>query len=191
MTQVHQQAWSEIIDQVSEEVRQAFAGLSLAQFNWKPSPREWSVAQCLHHLLVTNRSYGPQFSRLLEGRGPRKFWTALPGWARLWGTFIFWSVDPATSKYFPAPTLFRPDSRPLEPAILEDFFAGQEELKSWLEKLGRLDFERSYISSPISPLVVYSLKDTFRILVTHERLHFEQALRVFNEQNRQRSGGAR
>ncbi len=178
VTGLNQQTWSDSIDQVSADVRQAFSGLSLAQLNWKPSPRVWSIAQCLHHLLVTNRSYGPKFTQLMEGRGPAKFWTALPGWAKLWGRLIYYSVKPGTSRFFPAPTLFRPEAQPLDPAVLQEFLDEQELLKSWLARLEHLDFERSYISSPINPLVMYSLSDAFRILVTHERLHFLQASRV-------------
>ena len=38
---------------VIDEARSIVAGLSDAQFNWKPSPDQWSVAQCLKHLVLT------------------------------------------------------------------------------------------------------------------------------------------
>jgi hypothetical protein len=172
------QAWVDLIDQITSAVTQTFTGLDQDQLNWKPSAREWSIAQCLDHLLVTNRTYYPKFSGLLEGQAASRFWTSLPGWAKLWGQFIYWSVDPPTSRYFPAPTLFKPAQNQINANIIEDFGQNQEVLKSWLAKLADMDFERTYITSPISSIVVYSLKDTFRILVTHERLHFQQAKRV-------------
>jgi hypothetical protein len=34
------------------------------------------------------------------------------------------------------------------------------------------------VTSPVSPVATYSLLDAYRILVAHERKHFEQARRV-------------
>jgi len=38
---------------VIDDAKSIVAGVSDAQFNWKPSPGRWSVAQCLKHLVLT------------------------------------------------------------------------------------------------------------------------------------------
>src|SRR5262245_55969992 len=38
---------------VLDSARALASGLSDGQFNWKPSPSQWSVAQCLRHLVLT------------------------------------------------------------------------------------------------------------------------------------------
>lgn len=41
--------------------------------------------------------------------------------------------------------------------------------------------ERTIITSPALNFVTYSLMDAYRILVVHERRHFQQARRVIEE----------
>src|SRR5262249_46828789 len=38
---------------VIDDAKSIVSGLSDAQFNWKPAPGQWSVAQCLKHLVLT------------------------------------------------------------------------------------------------------------------------------------------
>ena len=40
---------------VADETRRAFGQLSAEQVNWKPSEAEWSIGQCLDHLIISNR----------------------------------------------------------------------------------------------------------------------------------------
>ena len=40
------------------------------------------------------------------------------------------------------------------------------------------DLRGTIVTSPVSPLVTYSLLDAYRIMVAHGRRHFEQAQRV-------------
>lgn len=38
-------------------------GLTKDQLNWKPNPEQWSIAECLEHLRIADKSY---FKDLLE-----------------------------------------------------------------------------------------------------------------------------
>jgi len=49
---------------LTEEIRSAFSNLDTEQINWKPSPKKWSVAQCLDHLIVTSQSYQSTFDSI-------------------------------------------------------------------------------------------------------------------------------
>jgi hypothetical protein len=54
----------------TEETRARFGGLAAEQLNWKPSADQWSVAQCMDHLVTTNGTYFPSFEKVL--RAPNK-----------------------------------------------------------------------------------------------------------------------
>jgi hypothetical protein len=47
-----------------------------------------------------------------------------------------------------------------------------------MKATAELPIEESIITSVVSPVVTYSLLDAYRILVAHERRHFQQAERV-------------
>src|SRR5215467_6170726 len=88
--------WSEhILSELDEADRRAHAlasTLSVQQLNWRPSPYEWSIGQCLHHLLMFNRLYEPAISRALDGQTPHPVAEVTPGW--LGGWFIRTYVEP-------------------------------------------------------------------------------------------------
>jgi hypothetical protein len=44
-----------------------------------------------------------------------------------------------------------------------------------------LDLGRIIISSPVTPVVTYSLLDAYRVIAVHEARHFQQAKRVTEE----------
>jgi hypothetical protein len=44
------------VEQFTREVEAQLGGLSAGQLNWKPNPEEWSLGQCLNHLIVVGRT---------------------------------------------------------------------------------------------------------------------------------------
>ncbi len=44
----------------------SIAGLSEAQWNFKPAPGRWSVGECAEHIVLTEQSYYRTLTRLLE-----------------------------------------------------------------------------------------------------------------------------
>ncbi len=53
-----------------------------------------------------------------------------------------------------------------------------ERLIRFMEATKEMDPERIIISSPVTGLITYSLMDTYRMLIGHERRHIRQATRV-------------
>src|SRR5690606_642556 len=43
------------LEHVTQSVRARFGGLSRDQLNWQPAAGNWSIAQCLDHLITINR----------------------------------------------------------------------------------------------------------------------------------------
>ena len=53
--------------EAKEKVNLGFSNISLEQLNWKPSPQSWSLAQCLHHLIVAGSSLFSCFKKNRRG----------------------------------------------------------------------------------------------------------------------------
>ena len=47
-----------------DTVKIEFSNIRLEQLNWKPSPDQWSIGQCLDHLLVFDSSYFPPLKNI-------------------------------------------------------------------------------------------------------------------------------
>ncbi|MEP7272361.1 MAG: DinB family protein [Acidobacteriota bacterium] len=168
------------LNQVTADVQSTFAGLSTEQLNWKPSAEEWSIAQCLDHLIATNRPY---FEPLREATNPARkqtLWQSMPLLPSLFGNLLANAVKPDAKRKIKAPAKFQPSSSSIDASITKSFAETQRELIDLMNGTSRLDLERLVISSPVSDFVTYSLLDAYRILSNHEQRHFQQAKRVLN-----------
>ena len=165
---------------VANEARITFGPLTAAQLNWKPSPERWSVAQCFDHLLNTNNGYLPEIDNVLAGK-KRTFWERVPVLPGLIGKFLIKAVDPASARKVKAPKVFQPAQSTISASVISDFVAQQATVVEKMKATENLDLERINITSPVAPVITYSLMDTYRVIVVHNQRHFQQAKRVTEE----------
>ena len=163
---------------VAAEVRRAFGALSAEQLNWKPDAREWSIAQCLDHLILSNRPYVPIFEDLLAGRRHGRLRERVPVLPRLFGSLLIKTLRPDSGRKVQARPAFLPSASALPPAIVAAFVEEHERLQRLMEASRGLDLADIVITSPVLGLITYSLLDACRIIVAHEQNHFVQATRV-------------
>ncbi|HEX8719407.1 MAG TPA: DinB family protein [Pyrinomonadaceae bacterium] len=163
---------------VTEDARKVFGGLSPAQLNWKPSAGQWSVGQCFDHLIVTNRTFFPDIERVAAGTHRASLWGRVSPLSGFFARFILKSLDPARGRRTRAPRVFEPAASDVAPDVIERFARHQEELSERMRATRGADLRRTVVTSPVSPVATYSLLDAYRIVVAHERKHFEQARRV-------------
>ena len=64
---------------------------------------------------------------------------------------------------------------------VSSFVDQQARMVEKMKSTEHLDLEKIVITSPVAAAVTYSLMDAYRIIVVHERRHFEQARRVTEE----------
>ena len=172
---------SEIIVQaeaIAGDVKAIFGDLDFRQINWKPSAESWSVGQCFDHLMTTNRQYFPQFDQIIKGEKRWTLWQRMPFLPGFFGNLVFGVISPSSDKKYKAPKNFQPTSSKIDPRIITNFVEHQSEVIEKMKASGGIDLENMIISSPASKVVIYSLFDAFRIIVAHERRHFNQAKRV-------------
>jgi hypothetical protein len=163
---------------IGEDARKVFGRLSPAQLNWKPSAERWSVGQCFDHLIVTNRTFFPDMERVASGTYKTSMWGRVSPLSGLFGRFILKALDPEKGRKTKAPRVFEPASSDVAGDVIEQFAGHQDELAGRMRATAGVDLRRTIVTSPVSPVATYSLLDAYRIVVAHERKHFEQARRV-------------
>ena len=163
---------------LAQEAERAFGRLSAEQLNYKPSETEWSVGQCFDHLIIANRPYVPIFEQALAGQRRARLWERVPLLPRLFGTLLINTLRPDSGRKARAPRALQPSRSHIATSIIATFLGEHDRLRGLMEAGGRIDLARITITSPVLPLVTYSLLDACRIIVVHEQNHFVQATRV-------------
>ena len=165
---------------VANKARSTFGHLTPSQLNWKPSAERWSVAQCFDHLLTSNKGYLPIIDNVLAGY-KRTFWQSMPLLPGVMGKWLIKSMDPASTRKVKAPKRFQPAQSDISGSVIDDFVAQQATVVQKMKATEHLDLGSIIISSPVTPVVTYSLLDAYRVIAVHEARHFQQAKRVTEE----------
>jgi hypothetical protein len=165
---------------IAADAKSTFGRLTPTQLNWKPSAERWSVAQCFDHLLTSNKGYFPPIEGVIAGIKPT-FWQRMPVLPGLAGRLLIKSLDPKSTRKIKAPQKFQPVQSDISASVIDDFVDQQGRIVEKMKSTEHLDLERIIITSPVAAAITYSLMDAYRIIVVHERRHFEQAKRVTEE----------
>lgn len=167
----------------NNDVAQAVAGdLTAAQLNWKPSADEWSIAQCLEHLAVATKGFDKYFNEVLSRAGSKPVTNPPAYKPTMMGGWLARHVAPESPKKLRAPRIFRPESASSIQGSLQMFLDEQRKFIDFVRQSTGLDYNKTRIRSPVTPLVRYSLADAFVITVLHAQRHLAQARRVRESQ---------
>jgi len=163
----------------SETVRTLTSDLSEEQLNWKPSPEQWSIAQCLEHLVVATKGFEKYFTLALEHARKNRAVTSAPKYKpSFMGGWLAKQVSPEAVRKLPAPKIFRPGSSSDIHRSLESFLDEQDRFLDFVRRSEGIDYNKTRLRSPVTPLMRYSLADAFVITVLHAKRHLGQARRV-------------
>jgi hypothetical protein len=171
----------ELIDDIGEATataRDALQPLSPAQLNWQPHPAEWSAAQALEHMVMTNAGYDSQFESLLRGDHrptPAERVPILPAFN---AALLLRALNPAAPVSMRTTRAFEPSASAIDPAIVARFEESQARILVYAISFLSRDLAGLRVTSPFARYVAYGLLDAFRILAAHTRVHLAQALRV-------------
>ncbi len=175
------QELSQLIDElnaVATDSRSSFGQLTTQQLNWKPSPDEWSVAQCLDHLIVSNDQFVPLINRVKRGEYKPSLKERVPLLPRFFGPLVLRAVRPQGQRKFKATKPFQPATSEIGGDIVSRFGTQQKQIAEQMKSTDNLDLQKIIVTSPIASFVVYSLFDAYRIIVAHDQRHVAQAKRV-------------
>ncbi|MEM7052138.1 MAG: DinB family protein [Acidobacteriota bacterium] len=141
---------------------------------WKPAPKVWSAAECVDHLAVTADLYLPRLERVVDRQRPASA-SFQPSWIgnRFVRALEFGSRPIKTFK------VFQPEvSDQSADAVLERYLDRQRRVVELMQTADELDPNRPKLPSPLTRLLRFSLGEAFTILVTHDRRHYRQAMRL-------------
>ena len=165
-------------DKNNDAARTLTAGLTAAQLNWKPSAEQWSIAQCLDHLTVATNEFEKYFQTALQRARERWPVTNSPRYKpSMLGGWLAKQVSPEAPRKITAPKIFRPAASNI-PEALEKFVNQQARFLAFVRDSTGIDYNRTRLRSPVTPLMRYSLADAFVITVLHGQRHLAQAGRV-------------
>lgn len=164
------------LEKTAEDVSSSFGSLTPEQLNWKPVAESWSVAQCLDHLILTNKSMEPAIDAKLTGRA-NSFWEKASPFSGFFGRFLKNHLMEDKRK-FKAPTKAIVPPSEIDGDIVERFCEHQRQLAGQMDDIGKLDLERTVVTSPYLRVMTYRLGDALDIMIEHEKRHIRQAKRV-------------
>jgi hypothetical protein len=176
-------SFADVTDALADTARDAratFGALTVRQLNWRPDAARWSVAQCFQHLLTADRLMIHAAGEAVRNP-PTSVWQRLPLLPRLNGRLLIRSQSPGAPRKYTAPTKSRPSTSELPGDLIERFAAQHHEAAGWWQALDERIAARAIMISPFIPIVTYSVMDGLRLVVAHDRRHFEQARRITRE----------
>jgi DinB superfamily len=165
-------------ERIASEAEELTAGLTEARFNWRPTPDQWSIEECLAHLTAVGQvavqaveaAVDAARARGITGTGPFEY----PAWER----FLLRETEPPVRHPLPAPKRFVPLHGQPVTGILPTFLHVQRQFTIQIEKADGLDLRRVKVATPITRLLKWSLGTSLAQTAAHERRHMAQARRV-------------
>jgi hypothetical protein len=158
--------------------------LNDTQFNQKPSPERWSVAECLVHLNYYKNVYLPPLTEAIQrGKSPKQD-AYEGGWLGNYFTNMMMPKDGFVKNTMRAPKPSQPTpSQPTQSvytkAVLDEFLAHQRTLLGLLRGAEQVDLIRTKAPIPtVGAWLKLRIGDVFRFLIAHEQRHFIQIKNV-------------
>jgi len=166
------------LEDIAREAQTAFGGLGTTQLNWRPDQTRWSVGQCFEHLFTTNRMIARRTEEALDHARPRTIWQRLPVLPRLFGRLLIQSQAPSDTRKFKAPPAAQPSASGVAADVVTRFIQQQRESAARVLTIDQRAAAGAIMTSPFFDFITYSVLDGLRLMIAHNRRHFEQALRV-------------
>jgi hypothetical protein len=161
----------------ADDASETFGALSAEQLNWKPGEKSWSIAQCLDHLILTNREFYPEFDKLASGARKNTFWQNYSPFTGYFGRFLVRAVTEDSKKAkAPSKKIVPPSDLPAD--IVDQFGKNIAEVCEKVISITAADREKVVVSSPFLAVMTYKLDDAYSVLVEHTKRHIRQAKRV-------------
>ena len=88
------------------------------------------------------------------------------------------SQAPGSARKFRAPSKAQPATSDIAGDIIQRFVEQHRDLVTWLQALDERYADRAIMTSPFLKVITYSVGDGCRLLLAHDRRHFEQARHV-------------
>ncbi len=163
---------------IKTDAQDLLRGLSDTQLNWHPSVREWSIAECVEHLVVTGRGALSRIEKVTTDAGSQGFFGQGPFRYRLLERWIVFLAEAPWRTKFKAPKGYVLSTARPYAEVAPSFFAVQDEFIESLRKAHGIDLSRTKVPNPVTKWFTLSLGQYLALHAAHERRHLRQARRI-------------
>jgi hypothetical protein len=160
------------------DARELTAGLSPAQLNWRPSPKRWSIAQCLEHLTRTVMLYPERVEAMLVEAKQRAARREKPYRESAFSRWFVRSMNPPVKLRVPTTKQVNPPPDLDAERVKREFDAAHERLTSWIAAADGLSLRHARTTSPFNRMFRFTLGQVFALNTAHGRRHLWQARQV-------------
>ncbi len=169
---------AELINLTKDHLNQSIQFLQLEnqELNWKATPTQWSILECIEHLNRYGEFYLPEISQRLQNAPQLSSDTPLifkSGWL---GSYFAEAMLPRKKlnkmKTFKS---MNPLGSQLDKSTLETFIDQQKQMLQLLNLAQNVDLTRIKAAISISKWIKLRLGDTLRVVIYHNQRHIVQA----------------
>lgn len=159
--------------------------LSAEQMHWKPSPKKWSVAECLAHLNIYAKHYLTRAEKKMNSKGelanPKDSFHA-----GYWGEKMTVTMKPLPDGTIPSPMktafFYDPANKKgsVDSSTLSTFISYHKQMLDQIKRAHKYDLEGIKVMSTLGPLLMFKLGDVYRFMVAHDQRHLLQSRKVIS-----------
>jgi len=144
-------------------------------FTVRPTPRDWSAAECIAHLSLSTEEFLPILQKAIDD-ARAKGWTSTRKPAMdVIGRTLRWFLEPPIRKRVKTAGRFVPRSARAKAEAFGEFATLQSKLVDAVHAAEGLDVRKIKVVSPFDKRVKYNIYSAFRVLAAHQRRHLWQA----------------
>ncbi len=165
-------------EQAAEKVNNNFFQISTQQLNWKPSPGQWSIGECLDHLIISDRSYFNVLEKISDGTYQMTFWDRFSPLTPLWGKFLKDQLQETVKIKMTAPKKLIPSASNKTSDFIATYLKNLNAFMTLISACKKIDLDKTIIRSPTINIATYSLRDAIEFLISHEHRHINQAIKT-------------
>jgi hypothetical protein len=165
-------------EKIKKDAEELIAGLTPYGFNWHSAPGQWSIAECLDHLIVAGNLLIPRIDDAIRTAREQNLEGADPAPYVFQGmVFIRTQEPPARIKTRTFDAYVPPTAR-LTEVVQREFMELQDRLIELVKSADGLDLSKMIVRSPVVTWLKFNAAVWFAATAAHERRHLWQARRI-------------
>jgi len=172
----------EQIENIKEDASELSAPLTDSQFNWRPSPKKWSISECLVHLNLTDGLDLAGMAAEIEHGHAAGITAKGPFRYGVFSRIFIRYTEPPPKIRIKAPQAYVPPAGHLKDRVVPEFLSIHDRLLGLIVQSNGLDLARIKVGTPI-PRIRFSLGQRFALITAHDRRHLWQAWEVRKHPN--------
>lgn len=165
-------------EELKTSVNNLTEDLSEEQFNTKPAPDRWSVAECISHLNVTWNLYKNLIADAVAKNQNLSFKNPDDFQPRFIMKKFTEMMEPPYKFKMKTFAQFVSNEKLSKQETINKFNEGIEEAVKFINTGENVDIKKTIIVSPVSKFIKYQLGELFPFLAAHARRHIWQAENV-------------